>query len=571
MTRRLLVIDSDDQGQFYLSLESGTLTLGRSAESAEAVLRGLHVSRIHCEVEVEEDRLLVGTLGEPGAAPEDQELRPGEALQLSSAQLRLEEQAAGPAEGVLGDVPGLMSEERPAGGAPASDPRVSQGEPRILRLVVTDGADQGQRFPLPESGTVTLGNNQKHADFVLHDLYVARVHCELKIEDGVVTVNHIAGTSGTLINGQKITEPQTLDFGMTLRIGNSHLTLESVSADAIEKEEERETVSLAGESDEEQTIPFAGEGATTEPAEGAAAEDPYALPHEPVDELLQLEDQVLGHYQISRLLGRGQSSAVFRAQDLRSRQVVALKVLSPDFPASDAELQRFVKALKITTTLVHPHLVSLYGAGRSGGFCWIAREYVRGESVARLIKQIEEGAPPDWQRACRLAIHLGKALDYLYQHGVTHGNITPRNLMISHVDQTTKLTDLMINQALHGSQLQKAILGRKLLAELAFMAPEQTDPHAIVAPVADLYAVGAVVYALLTGRPPFTGTTPNEIRTKARETKAPRPGKSCPDLPPFFEAAVMKMMARRPEDRFPTAAAVLAALEPIAMEHGVTV
>jgi pSer/pThr/pTyr-binding forkhead associated (FHA) protein len=580
MTRRLLVL-TGDQGPFFFSVESGTLTLGRSPDSADAVLRGLHVSRIRCEVEVEEDQLLVGKVGDPEGDPQDQELRPGETLQVGQAHLSLEMAPAGLTESPVGtgeaaprdDLPGLMGEEPTPASIPAETPSGPQEPRRILRLVVTDGADEGQRFPLPEQGTVTLGNSQKHADFVLHDLYVARVHCQLTIEDGTVQVSHVAGTAGTLINGQRITEPQSLDFGMTLRVGNSHLTLESVSADAIEKEEEvRETVALAREeADEVSTIPVAEERAREEPAEDTPGEGPYALPHGPVDELLKLEDQVLGHYQISRLLGRGQAGAVFRAQDLRSRQVVALKVLSPDFPSSDGELQRFVQALKITTSLQQTYLVNLYGAGRSNGFCWIAREYVRGQSVSRLLRLIEKGEKPDWQRACRVAIHLGKALDFLYQHGVTHGNITPRNILISHVDQTTKLTDLMINQALHGSQLQKAILGRKLLVEMPYLAPEQTDPHAIVAPVADLYALGAVVYALLTGRPPFTGTSANEIRTRAREGKVARPSKSCTELPATFEAVVLKMLARRPEDRFPTAAAMLAAIEPIAQAHEVQV
>jgi serine/threonine-protein kinase len=278
---------------------------------------------------------------------------------------------------------------------------------------------------------------------------------------------------------------------------------------------------------------------------------------------------VLGHFKIGSLLGRGQSGLVFRAQNTNNNHVVALKVLSADFPKTEPELQRFIKAMKITPQLAHNHLVAIQGAGRSGPYCWIAREFIEGESVARLIHRSKEAGKFDWTRACRVAVHIGKALYFLHEHKVTHGNITPRNILVRNSDRVTKLADLMLNQALEGSKLQKAILGQKLVAELPYMAPEQTDPHATVAPRSDFYSLGVVLYALLTGQPPFVGDTPKDVLGQIREGKPEKPSKLQKGIPPDFEAAVLKMMARRPEDRFPTAVEMLGAVETIAQEHGV--
>jgi hypothetical protein len=580
MAKRLLVIDGDDRESFFLSVEAGTMTLGGDRSNAEAVLRGLHITRIHCEVEVEEELVVVGN---PDTATADgsfrQELHPGEAFHLGHSRLRL--------EGAVGPPP--SASPKPA--AAAAPP---QGRP-IRRLVVIDGADRGRFFPLPETGTLIIGKSHKSCDIILHDLYVARVHCQLRVDEDLVVVTHVEGDNGTLINGQRITE-QALRMGEVLRVGNEHLRLElavpeekpaGASKDGAEADsavseegtydvsgEEEEEVDLEIVEDEEEVVEVieeevevvAEEVGEKQAASGAGA---FSLPHPPVDQLLKLEDQALGHYQIGPLLGRGQSGVVFRALDSRTKQTVSLKVLSPDFPDSDAELQRFVRALKTLPQLQHSHLVTPCGAGKTGPYCWIAREYVEGESVARLIQRLESGGKFDWTRACRVAVHLGKALDFLHQHRVTHGNITPRNILIRNSDRTTKLTDLMLNRALEGSRLQKAILGKKLLSELPYLAPEQTDPHAPVAPLADLYSVGVVSYTLLTGQLPFLGASPREVVAQIREGKVLKPSKYRQGIPAAFEAAVLKLMARRPEDRFQSATELLAVVELIAQEHDI--
>jgi hypothetical protein len=589
MSKRLLIIDREDQEHFFLSVEKGVMTIGSDSANAEAILRNLHISRIHCEVEVEEDLVLIcdpeRKPGQEASGPPLRcELHLGEGLQLGHSHFHFGAAPGGEAESestVLANFTDeiiVEDEQKPAEKpAPAAVASSATAAPRLVKqLFVIEGADRGRAYILPEYGTITIGKSKKNAEIVLHDLYVSRAHCSLEIDDHSVLVTHLSGDNGTLINGQRVTQ-QLLQIGDVLRVGNEHLRLEIVPSqeDSCEDSEEHEEDIEAAEEGEEgeydlEVVEEETESETPAMAEATTVDskDPYSLPHPPVDKLLKLEGQSFGHFQIGPLLGRGHSGLVFRALDTKSQQLVALKVISPDFPANDGELQRLVKTLKLLSPLQHPHLPMLCGAGKTGHYCWIAREYVEGEGLVRLVQRlIEGGGRLDWTRACRVAVHLGKALHFLQSKGLTHGNITPRNILIRKSDRTTKLTDLMLSRALEGSQLQKAILGKKLMAELPYIAPEQSDPHAPGTPLGDLYSLGTVLYFLLTGQPPFTGASPREILTRIREGKVVRPSKLQRGIPAPFEAAVLLMMARRPEERFPTAAAMLDAIQRIVDEY----
>jgi serine/threonine-protein kinase len=262
---------------------------------------------------------------------------------------------------------------------------------------------------------------------------------------------------------------------------------------------------------------------------------------------------------------------VFRARAVKTDHIVALKVIAPEFPANDAEVQRFVGVLKVTPALRHPNLVTTYGAGKNGPYCWIAREYVEGEGLAKLIRRLSEERKLDWTRACRVAVHLGRALAFLHEQRLVHRNLTPRNVLVRAGDKLTKLADLMYGQALQGSRLEEAIAEKKLLTELPFLAPEQTEPDAFVDRLADLYALGAVVYALLTGRPPFAGDSPEEVLAQIQTGQVVRPTRYQRGIPAPFEAAVLKLLARRQEDRYQSATELLADVEPLAAEHAVKV
>jgi serine/threonine-protein kinase len=289
--------------------------------------------------------------------------------------------------------------------------------------------------------------------------------------------------------------------------------------------------------------------------------------HKVDDPLAALVDQTLGQYRTSRLLGRGHSGAVFQATNLKTDQVVALKVLAPDFPATPVELERFTQELRAAQPIRHANLVGLLGAGKTTTHCWIAREFVEGESAADVIGRLTGGEKPSWTRAARVVIHLARVLECLHQHRLIHGNITPRNVMLQASDHATKLTDLRLAEILAGSLSQGRVKDKKLLAELPYLAPEQVAPGGFVDSLADLYAVGALAYALCTGRPPVTGQSPAEVRDHILSGRVSKPSVVYKRVPAAFDTVVLKLMARNQEDRYQTASAVLADLAPLSESH----
>jgi serine/threonine protein kinase len=411
------------------------------------------------------------------------------------------------------------------------------------RFLVIDGADQGRFFPLPEKGTLSIGSRRKDVNLVLHDLYVAPLHCQIDVDGDHVKVTECekGKLAGTFINGQRITQ-QELHPGDVLRVGNSHLRLEMAHADAPEP-----------------------------PPDPAPPKELGPAPLLPADRLDELVGHSLGHFQLKALVGKGHSGVVFQAQDLKANHLVTLKVLAPPFPASDQELQHLARVLKPTLSLRHPNLISLYGAGKSGAYCWISREYIEGECLIQVIQRLNEARRIDWRRACRVAVHVARALEYAQEHHVVHGNITPRNLLLQSDDGQTKLGDLLLMKALEGSQLQQETLEKKILAELAYLAPEQVDPDAFVDDLIDLYSLGTIVYALLTGHPAFPGNSPEEVIANIQTGEVARPSTYQRGIPAAFEKVVMRMLAKEQIDRYQRPAELREELEHVAKENEVAV
>src|SRR4051812_23170889 len=200
------------------------------------------------------------------------------------------------------------------------------------RLLVVDGADRGQAYSLPPAGTVRIGNYGGKTDICLHDLYVAKDHCHLQVDDGKIVVTAQASASGTLVNGSKISTVE-LKPGDVIRAGNSFLRLEQATDDTVV---------------EAAAVPTAtAEAPAANGAAGPATpEVPGVLPHLPTDRLRELTNHTLGHYKIGPALAPGPVGTTFRARDLKTDTEVALKVLPSDFPADDAEVQRFVRVMR---------------------------------------------------------------------------------------------------------------------------------------------------------------------------------------------------------------------------------
>jgi serine/threonine protein kinase len=405
------------------------------------------------------------------------------------------------------------------------------------KLLVVAGPDQGQTFSLDEDQTLQVGRSQD-TPTKLRDPKVSRVHGEIKVQGNkAVYINR--SQNGTFINGKR-TEQHDLKHGDLIQIGETQMRFQ------LEGAHEASTVVVGG---------------TPSPK-------PVA---EKAEQLSELVGQVISVYQIEDVIARGQSGMVFKAKDTKENRVTALKVLWPEFSKNDEEMQRFVRAMKTTLPLRHPNLVSLYAAGKTGPYCWMAMEFVDGESLTEIIKEIGTAGRLDWRPALRVAIHVSRALTYAQEHQIIHRNISPQNIMVQSSDKQTKLGDLMLAKALEGTRAEQITRPGEIVGDLAYMSPERTrGGTATVDGRSDIYSLGATVYALLTGKPPFDGGSLPETILKIRQEEPDRPKKYQLSIPDMLEGAVLKMLAKRPDERYQTAEEMLEELERVAKYQGMS-
>jgi serine/threonine protein kinase len=402
-----------------------------------------------------------------------------------------------------------------------------------VQIVVVSGPDKGQIFPIAVGATLQVGRSQS-TPTKLTDQTVSRVHCQIEY-DGERAVLMNISANGTTVNGKPVTQHE-LKHGDLVRIGATEFRYQV-----------------------------------------AAVEEASTVLHPPgsvrpqAAQLSDLPGQVLSHYAIESIIAKGQSGIVFKATDNRNGETVALKVLQPEFSRNDDEMQRFIRAIKTVIGLKHPNLISISAAGKTGGFCWTAMEYVEGESLSKVIQRLGVAGMLDWRHGYRVAVHIARALEYAHEKSIIHRNVTPTNILLRTADKNAMLGDLMLAKALEGSLAQQVTRPGEIVGDIAYMSPERTRGTADVDGRSDIYGLGATVYALLAGRPPFTGGTLPELILKIRNNEPEKCKKYQMAIPDLFQGTVMKMLAKRPEERFQTATELITDLERVGKFAGVTV
>lgn len=281
--------------------------------------------------------------------------------------------------------------------------------------------------------------------------------------------------------------------------------------------------------------------------------------------LNRLATALAGRYRIERELGAGGMATVYLAEDLKHHRKVAIKVLREELAASVGP-SRFLREIEICAQLQHPNILPLLDSGEAGGLLYYVMPYVEGQSLRQRLNR--EGELPVVE-AIRILIEVVDALAYAHARGVVHRDIKPDNVMLS--GRHALVADFGVARALSEASGQHTMTSAGMaLGTPAYMSPEQAmaDPH--VDHRSDLYAVGAMAYELLAGRPPFTGHTPQQVLS-AHVTESAEPvGTLRPGLAPALEQIVMRCLAKRPADRWQSGEELLAHLEPLATPSGGT-
>jgi tRNA A-37 threonylcarbamoyl transferase component Bud32/tetratricopeptide (TPR) repeat protein len=267
-------------------------------------------------------------------------------------------------------------------------------------------------------------------------------------------------------------------------------------------------------------------------------------------------------YRLERELGGGGMSRVYVATELALGRKVVVKVLPPEMGAG-LNAERFRREIQLAASLQHPHVVPLLAAGRSADLVWYTMPLIEGESLRAKIAR--EGELPIAE-AVRILRDVADSLSYAHTHGVVHRDIKPDNVLIS--GRHAVVTDFGVAKALSESTGESSLTSIGIaLGTPAYMAPEQAaaDPH--VDHRADIYALGAMAYEMLTGKPPFGGSP--QIVLAAHVTQPPEPVTSRrASVPPALATIVMRCLEKKAADRFQTAAELHQQFEIMATPSG---
>jgi len=269
----------------------------------------------------------------------------------------------------------------------------------------------------------------------------------------------------------------------------------------------------------------------------------------------QLSAALADRYRIERELGAGGMANVYLAQDLRHDRKVALKVLRPELAAILGG-DRFLQEIKTTANLQHPHILPLHDSGVAGGQVFYVMPYIEGESLRDRLNREKQLPVED---AVRIAREVADALQYAHQHGVIHRDIKPENILLH--GGHALVADFGIAFAAVRSEGNTRLTETGMsLGTPNYMSPEQAMGGRDIDARADIYALGCVLYEMLSGEPPFTGPTPQAIIARVM-TEQPRPLLlQRPTVPPQIDAVVRTALQKLPADRFATAGQMIEAL-----------
>ncbi len=405
-------------------------------------------------------------------------------------------------------------------------------------LRVVAGPDQGRIFNLVDGTTLSIGRAE-NSDTRLKDTTACRLHCELRCQGSDFQLVDLESVSGTFVDGQKIQE-RALRHGEEFQVGNTRLKLFSSAIGQTQHLVEAQKL---------------------EEVEKSA----YELKIRPDENVLT--GTMVSHYELGPILIRGRFGTVYQARNTRDGKEVDINVLHADFIKDEANLQRFTRVMKAAVGLHHPNLVAVCGAGKQGQTWWFAREHVEGEQLTKLMERLGTGKKINWRYALNVGVQIAGALQALHEKQILHRNVSPESILIRKQDKVAKLGELMMAKVVDGTQAKAPSRPGELVGNVAYMAPERTRDDTDVDIRADIYSLGATLYTLLTGRPPFEGKTLVETVTKIRQDDPIPPKRYQDSIPDEFQDAVEKMLAKRPEMRYQTPAAAARALQRVAKEQ----
>ena len=275
---------------------------------------------------------------------------------------------------------------------------------------------------------------------------------------------------------------------------------------------------------------------------------------------------VFGDYELLKELARGGMGVVYKAREISLDRVVALKMILEGMLGTDEAMERFHREARAAAGLDHPHIVPVYHSGQHEGRHFFTMAYIEGANLKQIVKRTGLPSP---QGIVALLLPVVDAVEFAHQHGILHRDLKPENVMIDQQGRP-RVTDFGLAKRVVGDTELTA--SGQILGTPCYLPPEQaTGDLPRIGPTADVYGLGAILYFLLTGQPPFQGPSTSEVLCQVIMRAPVPPRQLNPQVPEGLEAICLKCLEKDPAQRYPSAAAVAVALQDWANQAGLTI
>ena len=381
-------------------------------------------------------------------------------------------------------------------------------------LIVERGREKGTSYELKPDTPCFAGRDPASVQIVISDPASSRRHFQVAARGGKWYVTDLGSKNHTYLNAEKLDKETLLTSGDRIQVGETVLSF------------------LADETAEDAADKASAQG---------------------------LNGKEIGGYKILDRLGRGGMGTVFKAKQISLNRVVALKVLASKFAKDPKFVEKFVSEARAAGQLNHPNVVQVFDVGKLGGLHFFSMELMEAGCVQDLLSAAPEGRLT-WQEAMPLIVDATRGLVFAEKRGIIHRDIKPDNLMLTS-EQRVKIGDLGLAKKAEEGAGDKSIFGTP-----HFIAPEQAQGKELTH-AADLYALGATFYRMVTGKTPFSGDTVKEILKKQINDPHQPIHEIVPDFPEDLEAIVDKLMAKKVENRYQSATKLLEDLEAFQLAH----
>ncbi len=413
-----------------------------------------------------------------------------------------------------------------------------------LLFRVLEGETQGGAFKVtPDKGFV-IGRSAD-ADYTLQDQSISRRHCRVVSRDGRYFLEDLGSQNGTAVNGKRIEKPREIREGDVIEIGESSLR---VVGDRPLVVSEDEPASEEGAGPGKRICPACGTAFSGRACPACRKTDPAVR-------------EVIPGYHLEERIGEGAMGEIFKARQVFMDRLVAVKVLKFAAQPSEQSIGKFLREAKTEGRINHPNIVQVHDAGRAGDLHYIVMEYVDGVDLKR---RLEKESRLSLSESLRIAVEVAKALQAAFREKVVHRDIKPGNILLSRTG-AVKLADFGLSKSLDRAGLSGFTRHGTGMGTPNYIPPEQAQNAVYADFRADIYALAATTYHMVSGRPPFTGKSLGAVIKSVLNDEPPSLTSLRSECPPELETVLARALAKDPQDRFQNPSEFLASLQKITM------